>query len=250
MYPTYSDGVTDHPRRCGENQAWVLCSKSFLGSPPQVRGKRRLLYPLEAICRITPAGAGKTNIPESLCRRSWDHPRRCGENKKAKAKKNIIMGSPPQVRGKRWTKPKHRAPFGITPAGAGKTRQRRGCSSAKKDHPRRCGENTPRDTLSTIWSGSPPQVRGKLWWGVRKAYKARITPAGAGKTHIPSIFREIFQDHPRGCGENVLFSFHRLKKLGSPPRMRGKPSLSGITKLYHRITPADAGKTLPRSPQE
>ena len=189
MYPTYSDGVTDHPRRCGENQAWVLCSKSFLGSPPQVRGKRRLLYPLEAICRITPAGAGKTNIPESLCRRSWDHPRRCGEN-------------------------------------------------------------TPRDTLSTIWSGSPPQVRGKLWWGVRKAYKARITPAGAGKTHIPSIFREIFQDHPRGCGENVLFSFHRLKKLGSPPRMRGKPSLSGITKLYHRITPADAGKTLPRSPQE
>ena len=65
-------------------------------------------------------------------------------------------------------------------------------------------------------------MRGKLWWGVRKAYKARITPAGAGKTHIPSIFREIFQDHPRGCGENLAQVAAGVNTEGSPPRMRGK----------------------------
>ena len=189
MYPTYSDGVTDHPRRCGENQAWVLCSKSFLGSPPQVRGKRRLLYPLEAICRITPAGAGKTNIPESLCRRSWDHPRRCGENKKAKAKKNIIMGSPPQVRGKR--------------------------ASGGAESPRK-----------------------------------RITPAGAGKTHRAIHYPRSGRDHPRRCGENSGGVSARHTRLGSPPQVRGKLTYPRYSVKSSRITPADAGKTLPRSPQE
>ena len=176
--------------------------------------------------------------------------RRCGENEHTRKPLPPELGSPPQVRGKQKGESKKEHYHGITPAGAGKTLDKTQTSCAIWDHPRRCGENAPAEGLNLREKGSPPQVRGKLWWGVRKAYKARITPAGAGKTHIPSIFREIFQDHPRGCGENVLFSFHRLKKLGSPPRMRGKPSLSGITKLYHRITPADAGKTLPRSPQE
>ena len=142
MYPTYSDGVTDHPRRCGENQAWVLCSKSFLGSPPQVRGKRRLLYPLEAICRITPAGAGKTNIPESLCRRSWDHPRRCGENNGQQGNFARSAGSPPQVRGKQAPASGAFRAAGITPAGAGKTGGDGVTAWSTWDHPRRCGENT------------------------------------------------------------------------------------------------------------
>ena len=215
-----------------------------------MRGKRTYPKAFAAGAGITPAGAGKTKRRKQKRTLSWDHPRRCGEN--AGQNPNIVrhLGSPPQVRGKRASGGAESPRKRITPAGAGKTHRALHYPRSGRDHPRRCGENPPRETLSTIWSGSPPQVRGKLWWGVRKAYKARITPAGAGKTHIPSIFREIFQDHPRGCGENVLFSFHRLKKLGSPPRMRGKPSLSGITKLYHRITPADAGKTLPRSPQE
>ena len=118
--------LKDHPRRCGENRNVIEFENRLPGSPPQVRGKLAVLGFFAASDGITPAGAGKTAMGDNKRMTQRDHPRRCGENKKAKAKKNIIMGSPPQVRGKRWTKPKHRAPFGITPAGAGKTRQRRG----------------------------------------------------------------------------------------------------------------------------
>ena len=70
--------------------------------------------------------------------------------------------------------------------------------------------------------GSPPQVRGKQIYFDEFVLTARITPAGAGKTHIPSIFREIFQDHPRGCGENLAQVAAGVNTEGSPPRMRGK----------------------------
>ena len=72
--------------------------------------------------------------------------------------------------------------------------------------------------------GSPPRMRGKLWWGVRKAYKARITPAHAGKTNDMESPFPLLADHPRACGENALMIFLKSSVTGSPPRMRGKPS--------------------------
>ena len=53
----------------------------------------------------------------------------------------------------------------------------------------------------------------------------------------------ISPDHPRGCGENMQILSAQLVKLGSPPRMRGKPKVSKICFDEFRITPADAGKT-------
>ena len=54
--------------------------------------------------------------------------------------------------------------------------------------------------------------------------KYRITPAGAGKTHIDSMRTATLQDHPRRCGENL------------PCKREGNELI--------RITPAGAGKTL------
>ena len=51
----------DHPRRCGENLIIRLYTCTPVGSPPQVRGKRGDDPEDNAACRITPAGAGKTN---------------------------------------------------------------------------------------------------------------------------------------------------------------------------------------------
>ena len=50
----------DHPRRCGENVDTGIEKLEIAGSPPQVRGKRRLTKRFENTLRITPAGAGKT----------------------------------------------------------------------------------------------------------------------------------------------------------------------------------------------
>ena len=93
-----------------------------------------------------------------------------------------MLGSPPQVRGKHYLFILFYRDPGITPAGAGKTFQVLVPQFDNRDHPRRCGENL--FTLITFAekTGSPPQVRGKLYRFVPVRRHNRITPAGAGKT--------------------------------------------------------------------
>ena len=52
--------LQDHPRRCGENVISPPSPWTFLGSPPQVRGKPELFDGMTEEAGITPAGAGKT----------------------------------------------------------------------------------------------------------------------------------------------------------------------------------------------
>ena len=72
---------------------------------------------------------------------------------------------------------------------------------------------------------------------------ARITPADAGKTTQGFPYFIVHKDHPRGCGENIIFSIRIIKPPGSPPRMRGKPVGYCASVASDGITPADAGKT-------
>ena len=55
------------------------------------------------------------------------------------------------------------------------------------------------------------------------AFFYRITPAGAGKTTIREFGLYSWEDHPRRCGENYVFT--------------------DIIENEDRITPAGAGKT-------
>ena len=128
------------------------------------------------------------------------------------------------MRGKHSPKSEQRAPFGITPAGAGKTRPARLSPWVNRDHPRRCGENIYLPFHCYSVRGSPPQVRGKLSIPSLSNDDNRITPADAGKTMTAS----------RLCPKNP----------GSPPRMRGKLFGCAAVIISSRITPADAGKTV------
>ena len=152
------------------------------GSPPQVRGKLRIILRVGFLDGITPAGAGKTRRAVFSDCRLWDHPRRCGENWVSSIQLRLLPGSPPQVRGKPRRPRQCRSRRRITPAGAGKTESWIRNVKIVEDHPRRCGENGTayRSPFST--QGSPPQVRGKLYRAAGIAEKYRITPAGAGKT--------------------------------------------------------------------
>ena len=131
----------DHPRRCGENLEYEVAIETgegsppqvrgklfasnyilhHMGSPPQVRGKPFDLGRLDVGDRITPAGAGKTYGRSQKGQSVWDHPRRCGENKRSLTVWKAKDGSPPQVRGKPAHAGKQTRHIGITPAGAGKT---------------------------------------------------------------------------------------------------------------------------------
>ena len=69
-------------------------------------------------------------------------------------------------------------------------------------------------------------MRGKPYKLTLNSSLARITPADAGKTLEECICYDDVEDHPRGCGENLLNALPKHVKIGSPPRMRGKLFIS------------------------
>ena len=86
-------------------------------------------------------------------------------------------------------------------------------------------------------------MRGKLTPAAVDQYGNGITPADAGKT-LPEFLASGFrEDHPRGCGENAIYTLTQWRSIGSPPRMRGKHIRRENDACTGRITPADAGKT-------
>ena len=182
FYRNRKKKVTDHPRRCGENRTTQSGKNYCLGSPPQVRGKRKVSFRKSKALRITPAGAGKTLNKSSIYSKSQDHPRRCGENLTKVNVHTSLLGSPPQVRGKPACRRGSVFLSWITPAGAGKTATVLLAFKAAWDHPRRCGENSTKRRPPSHCQGSPPQVRGKLKYDFTQSKTIGITPAGAGKT--------------------------------------------------------------------
>ena len=131
----------------------------------------------------------------------------------------------------------------ITPAGAGKTLNRRIDRCYRQDHPRRCGENSRNQTTQRWGVGSPPQVRGKLHHSQSPNGLLGITPAGAGKTSTFCGISSITEDHPRRCGENSVLEHESITVRGSPPQVRGKLEIYPYRNKGCWITPAGAGKT-------
>ena len=131
----------------------------------------------------------------------------------------------------------------ITPACAGKTAVKYFAGLHSQDHPRVCGENASASLRCSACGGSPPRVRGKLFFYVSPICYIRITPACAGKTVAYGKNQGSFKDHPRVCGENRFYKRRTNVVEGSPPRVRGKLFFYVSPICYIRITPACAGKT-------
>ena len=169
-----------------------------------MRGKPLSDYDGSGTNRITPADAGKTVCRASASIINRDHPRGCGENGISVPSVKTITGSPPRMRGKLAMLMLCALRPGITPADAGKT-----CKLWRKpllcrDHPRGCGENTVLRRQASRVRGSPPRMRGKLHGPRRHGENRGITPADAGKTRTRPNPNNVRQDHPRGCGENLI----------------------------------------------
>ena len=158
-------------------------------------------------------------------------------------KSGMRRGSPPRVRGKRQVRRGVHREGRITPACAGKTVAMRSAFVGCTDHPRVCGENRLYQRQIVRNDGSPPRVRGKQRMEGHILQSGRITPACAGKTALPCICISAHSDHPRVCGENFFNSPLWYSIIGSPPRVRGKPSFQPDRHPRRRITPACAGKT-------
>ena len=213
----------DHPRVCGEHRFAGSMFRQYRGSFPRVRGTRL---------------ASDTSPVLAV-----DHPRVCGEHKDGTDNTDGYPGSSPRVRGTLGRLPTGHVDDGIIPACAGNTGSEVSEGSAKRDHPRVCGEH--HDAVFALFqaTGSSPRVRGTRR---RRAYTHRmdgIIPACAGNTHCSSFLRCLKGDHPRVCGEHMTRSATPLSRRGSSPRVRGThSSITGLV-LATGIIPACAGNT-------
>ena len=167
-----------------------------------MRGKLYNISNIRTRERITPACAGKTICLFSCIHKGQDHPRLCGENVGESLGETVAGGSPPPVRGKQIPNLDHFQLLRITPACAGKTRISTNLYISPKDHPRLCRENQENLKLFHTLLGSPPPVRGKLFYDETTYFLLRITPACAGKTVVQNSHLYVMKDHPRLCGEN------------------------------------------------
>ena len=215
----------DHPRVCGEEHHPTPSSAAPRGSPPRMRGRAGCGQDAIHTQGITPAYAGKRVCSSELAIARWDHPRVCGEELIPPLLGFGLMGSPPRMRG--------RAPFrislyrvpGITPAYAGKRKGYGTSTSRSRDHPRVCGEERGCSGRCKRPVGSPPRMRGRALFWLRRFALSRITPAYAGKRNWSIFDTFTSKDHPRVCGEEHAVLVMLPGGKGSPPRMRGRAVL-------------------------
>ena len=234
----------DHPRLCGEKKHRTYIDSKVKGSPPPMRGKASGFRPLLPVTRITPAYAGKRYKPEKRQGCRQDHPRLCGEKRFAFQSRTQLRGSPPPMRGKVITTFGLPLSYRITPAYAGKSYRKPQILRMWQDHPRLCGEKKSQRRNKINFKGSPPPMRGKVMMRIPEGANVGITPAYAGKRDC-GIFRcRCIWDHPRLCGEKATRQQRKVKKIGSPPPMRGKVPIHDTVFFHVGITPAYAGKSM------
>ena len=218
----------DHPRVCGEKYYVTVGKADHEGSPPRMRGKVRAAPLGAGDAGITPAYAGKSQPWRSYSQRRWDHPRVCGEKHTNISVRPIPPGSPPRMRGKETPSLVVVRGSRITPAYAGKSLPEELEQALPKDHPRVCGEKACMQCTLQGHGGSPPRMRGKGRRNGRAFPGNGITPAYAGKRSSLLRILHPMQDHPRVCGEKQFKSLNQNQQQGSPPRMRGKATVSTL----------------------
>ena len=134
-------------------------------------------------------------------------------------------------------------PGRIIPADAGSTLRDGGWRARNGDHPRGCGEHGSVQNQSVQTPGSSPRMRVALRCLFVGLAASGIIPADAGSTTTAQLGRARWQDHPRGCGEHIIFREVTRPVRGSSPRMRGAPKRHSQPRLWRGIIPADAGST-------
>ena len=237
-----ADCRQDHPRACGEKAKVRPGVGRLPGSPPRMRGKAVWAVEHGYNVGITPAHAGKSLLPFRNLLLWGDHPRACGEKRRARTSRWTPRGSPPRMRGKGDLRPCRALLAGITPAHAGKRPRRSETVPNTWDHPRACGEKSCCTVTASPGLGSPPRMRGKGSARSSPRECSRITPAHAGKSHRSHCRFFAQRDHPRACGEKFSAAASSTASKGSPPRMRGKALDCRAGLAAAGITPAHAGK--------
>ena len=233
----------DHPRVCGEHGQCDVGIPFDSGSSPRMRGTPSVGIDPYGYGGIIPAYAGNTSGVMHPTRRVWDHPRVCGEHRRAYIQRLETQGSSPRMRGTLSLHLHDGQQHGIIPAYAGNTVWVCVEIFPCGDHPRVCGEHDFITRQLASLPGSSPRMRGThVAWNA-DAIRWGIIPAYAGNTCGNERAIPRWGDHPRVCGEHSTGASTRLWCGGSSPRMRGTHGASASRTRSAGIIPAYAGNT-------
>ena len=167
----------------------------------------------------------------------------CGEHLAAAANGLHTVGSSPHVRGTPAAETDGERLAGIIPACAGNTGSTSQRSPATRDHPRMCGEHCLRRRPAYHRTGSSPHVRGTLPRSASGLLETGIIPACAGNTAPTASANRTFGDHPRMCGEHLIYRENVGWYEGSSPHVRGTLVWVRVCRAVVGIIPACAGNT-------
>ena len=234
---------TDQPRACGEEGRVNLLGYPVNGSAPRLRGRVHLAVEQRVEVGISPAPAGKRPSWRRRPRRPPDQPRACGEEAGVPDWMRRAWGSAPRLRGRVPLATCGRAHSGISPAPAGKRCSAARAAGTSRDQPRACGEEDASSAKIDLDHGSAPRLRGRDRAGRVLLDDAGISPAPAGKSAVQIVHGVEDQDQPRACGEERACASVRAFRNGSAPRLRGRASKWVPAEVWHRISPAPAGKS-------
>ena len=145
---------------CGEHRNASNGKENVEGSSPHVRGALLVAVDQADDRGIIPACAGSTPCRNNRASADWDHPRMCGEHAAVRNAPEYPSGSSPHVRGALGYDGKVFVRWGIIPACAGSTGPVCRIPSARRDHPRMCGEHRNLAPRGKTGRGSSPHVRG------------------------------------------------------------------------------------------
>ena len=169
------------------------------------------------------------------------HPRVCGEQCERTATASARCGSSPRVRGTGPIRlnPANRKRF--IPACAGNRKYWASSAGVITVHPRVCGEQVLRTTVTLPGCGSSPRVRGTAYPGGTSSPYIRFIPACAGNRGVPLRPGQDPTVHPRVCGEQFVDLPRHNMTRGSSPRVRGTGNRPLCCCRWRRFIPACAG---------
>jgi len=195
-----------HPRVRGDDSRRYQTVTYVEGSPPRARGRRLCVNLALRDHRLTPACAGTTGSSGSRSSALGAHPRVRGDDPTSSRNTLDGDGSPPRARGR----PHHRTTAGRRPPA----------------HPRVRGDDYDPVAWTRDQPGSPPRARGRQQFGCPAAVVDRLTPACAGTTWVGRGRVSRRQAHPRVRGDDERILGDASAGGGSPPRARGRPTVS------------------------
>ena len=138
--------------------------------------------------------------------------------------------------------------IGLIPASAGQTSRKPQAREFRRAHPRECGADHLQLQLLACDRGSSPRVRGRQLPNPTRGSTQRLIPASAGQTFANGAAVVRSTAHPRECGADVAPRVCRWTRLGSSPRVRGRPFATSNAAPIERVKEPTSSSHLLRYP--